>query len=108
MNDQQLVQRLARLVGTLDKDDEPELLAFIELARGYLAPHIEGHDIPQAVEDDCTLSVAADLWQARDARNGIVGLTTDGIEPFRISTDPLRSVWRKLRAVGVNAGMGVA
>lgn len=108
MTDEELVARLARLVGTLDEDERPGLLEQIETARAYLAPHIEGRGVAQAVVDDCTLSVAADLWQARDARNGIVGLTADGIEPFRISSDPLRTAWPKLRAAGVPAGMGIA
>ena len=36
------------------------------------------------------------------------GLTVDGVEPFRISTDPMRSAWPKLRAAGIPAGMGVS
>jgi hypothetical protein len=47
---------------------------------------VDGYGIPKDVVDDCTLSVALDLWQAKDARNGIVGIT-DGVEPFRIPTD---------------------
>lgn len=108
MNDAQLVASLGRLVGTMDSSEQSILLEQINAARAYLAPYIEGQDVPQAVIDDCTLSVAADLWQARDARNGIVGLTADGIEPFRISSDPLRTAWPKLRAAGVPAGMGIA
>lgn len=70
-------------------------------------PELESRGYP------CLFSVALDghtidLWQAKDARNGIVGLTVDGVEPFRISTDPMRSAWPKLRAAGIPAGMGVS
>ena len=47
------------------------------------------------------------MWQAKDARNGIAGIT-DGVEPFRIPTDPLRTAWPKLRAAGLPAGLGIA
>ena len=32
---------------------------------------------------------------------------TDGVEPFRVPTDPLRAVWPKLNAVGVMCGGSV-
>ncbi|PLS24343.1 hypothetical protein BLI708_06665 [Bifidobacterium imperatoris] len=103
-----LTDRLAKLAGTLDVDDRPELSSMLETARAYLKPHVTGHEIPTPVMDDVVLTVGLDLWQAKDARNGIVGLTVDGVEPFRISTDPLRAAWPKLRALGIPAGMGVA
>ena len=99
MADDPLLDELARQAGTLDTDDRPALAA--------LSPHVDGHGIPKDVVDDCTLSVALDLWQAKDARNGIVGIT-DGVEPFRIPTDPLRTAWPKLRAAGIPAGLGIA
>ena len=83
------------------------LAARLRAARAYLSPHVDGYGIPKDVVDDCTLSVALDLWQAKDARNGIVGIT-DGVEPFRIPTDPLRTAWPKLRAAGLPAGLGIA
>ena len=97
MADDPLLNELARQAGTLDTDDRPALAS----------PHVDGYGIPKDVVDDCTLSVALDLWQAKDARNGIVGIT-DGVEPFRIPTDPLRTAWPKLRAAGLPAGLGIA
>lgn len=112
MSDQQmdgLTDELAKLIHSSDPDDRPALSKCLVTARAYLAPLLKGHDVPEVVVDDCTLSVAADLWQARDARNGIVSIgDADGIEPFRISSDPLRSARPKLRAVGIPAGMGIA
>lgn len=107
MADDPLLNELARQTGTLDTDDRPALAARLRAARAYLSPHVDGYGIPKDVVDDCTLSVALDLWQAKDARNGIVGIT-DGVEPFRIPTDPLRTAWPKLRAAGLPAGLGIA
>lgn len=104
----QLTDRLARLAGTLDADDRPALSEMLKAARAYLATHVNGYELADALLEDIVLSVALDLWQAKDARNGIVRLTTDGVEPYRISTDPLRTAWPKLRAAGIPAGMGVS
>lgn len=103
-----LTGRLANLAGTFDDDDKPALSKLLATARAYIAPHIEGYELAPELLDDVVLGVALDLWQSKDARNGIVGLTVDGVEPFRISTDPLRSAWPKLRAAGIPAGMGVS
>lgn len=103
-----LIERLVRLSGSLDDDDRAELDAKLVEARAYLKAAIDGYQITTAVMDDCVLSVALDLWGSKDARNGIVSLTADGVEPYRISTDPLRSAWPKLRAAGIPAGMGIA
>lgn len=101
-----LTSRLAYLAGTMDDDDRPTLSDMLKTARAYLAPHIAGYTLAQPLLDDVVLGISLDLWQAKDARNGIVGLTVDGVEPFRISTDPMRSAWPKLRAAGIPAGMG--
>ena len=103
-----LTSRLAYLAGTMDDDDRPTLSDMLKTARAYLAPHIAGDTLAQPLLDDVVLGISLDLWQAKDARNGIVGLTVDGVEPFRISTDPMRSAWPKLRAAGIPAGMGVS
>ena len=103
-----LTSRLAYLAGTMDDDDRPTLSDMLKTARAYLAPPIAGYTLAQPLLDDVVLGISLDLWQAKDARNGIVGLTVDGVEPFRISTDPMRSAWPKLRAAGIPAGMGVS
>lgn len=101
-----LTSRLAYLARTMDDDDRPTLSDMLKTARAYLAPHIAGYTLAQPLLDDVVLGISLDLWQAKDARNGIVALTVDGVEPFRISTDPMRSAWPKLRAAGIPAGMG--
>lgn len=108
-NDQELCDELAFQTNEHDQDDQPRLLKRIEEARAYLEKAVKDKQVPESVMDDCIVSVAADLWQAKDARNGIIGLSDDsGIEPFHVSSDPLRTARPKLRAVGIPLGMGIA
>jgi hypothetical protein len=50
------------------------------------------------------VACAADLFNMRDARLGVMQVSDTTVEPFRISTDPLRSVWPKLKAAGILTG----
>ena len=65
---------------------------------------IAGQTCPADVRRDCIVSCAADLYNSRDARFGVMSVADSTLEPFRVSTDPLRSVYPKLNAVGVMAG----
>lgn len=108
-NDNELCEELAFQTNEHDEDDRPRLLKRIKEARAYLDLAIKDEQVPEPVMDDCIVSIATDLWQAKDARNGIIGLSEDsGIEPFHVSSDPLRTARPKLRAVGVPVGMGIA
>lgn len=104
-----LTDRLQRFVDATDsaRDDLSETLG---TARAYLAagiPYLA--DVAQPIQDDVTIAVAADLWAQRDARNGVMAIdSVDGVQPYRVSSDPLRAAWPKLRAAGVLAGMGIA
>ena len=90
-----LTNKLADLVNEFDETSKPKLSDTLNAARAYLAPHIFGVNTKDAniaaALDDITLGVAADLWQARDARNGVMSMLTDGIEPYRISADCQRN-----------------
>lgn len=70
----------------------------------YVNNAISGQQCPDAVREDCIIGCAADLYNSRDARLGVMNVADSTLEPFRVSTDPLRSVWPKLNAVGVMAG----
>ena len=107
MADDPLLNELARQAGTLDTDDRPALAARLRAARAYLSPHVDGYGIPKDVVDDCTLSVALDLWQAKDARNGHRG-NHGRRGTVQNPHDPLRTAWPKLRAAGLPAGLGIA
>ena len=50
------------------------------------------------------VSCAADLYNSRDARLGVMDVGDGSLEPYRVSSDPLRSVWPKLNAAGVPTG----
>lgn len=73
-------------------------------AISYVDSAIDGHTVDDTVRADCITSCAADLYNARDARFGVMDVGDGTVEPYRISTDPLRSVWPKLNAVGVPTG----
>lgn len=76
----------------------------ITSAISYVAGAIDGHTVDDTVRADCITSCAADLYNSRDARLGVMDVGDGTVEPYRISTDPLRSVWPKLNAVGVPTG----
>ena len=104
-----LTDKLQRFVDATDsaRDDLSDTL---DTADAYLTAGVPGIDtVAQPIRDDATIAVAADLWGQRDARNGVMAIdSTDGLQPYRVSTDPLRAAWPKLRAAGIPAGLGIA
>lgn len=75
---------------------------YVDAAIGTAAANVEND-----VWTDCVITCAADLYNSRNARLGIMDANTEGVEPFRVPTDPLRAVWPKLNAVGVLTGGSV-
>lgn len=105
-----LTGRLMEIVDAMESQTD-DLSTTLETARGYLTAGVDGWpcDLQQVVQDDIILSVAADLWSARRVRNGVMAIgTDDGPQAYRVSSDPLRSAWPKLRSAGVMRGMGIA
>lgn len=85
--------------------DGDRLRRSIQTAKTYVDAAIGSHTIPEAVWVDCVIGCAADLYNSRDARLGVMDVgDATGIEPYRIPTDPLRSVWPKLNAAGIPTG----
>lgn len=103
MNDEQLLAQLRDEVGVPSGDDE-RLTAKLAAAKAYVASAVGAASIKDEVLADCIVSCAADLYNSRDARLGVMDVGDSTVEPFRISTDPLSSVWPKLKAAGVNTG----
>ena len=103
IEDNTLLQRLRDEVGVPSGDDE-RLTAKLAAAKAYVASAVGAASIKDEVLADCIVSCAADLYNSRDARLGVMDVGDSTVEPFRISTDPLRSVWPKLRAAGVLTG----
>lgn len=105
-----LVTRLADMVDALDSQSD-DLSTILATSRSYLAAGVSGWpcDLEQPIQDDIVLTVAADLWTARTVHNGVMQLpSAEGITSYRVSPDPLRAAWPKLRAAGVMDGMGIA
>lgn len=97
-----LVERLRDFVDVTDSAQN-ELDQCLRTARAYLESGIPVtfNQLAQELQDDIVVAVAADLYGQRDARNGVMAFGGDTIQPFRVSTDPLRAAWPKLRAAGV-------
>lgn len=84
--------------------DDNRLSAKITTAIAYVDGALGGATVPGEVRDECIVSCAADLYNSRDARLGVMSVADGTVEPFRVSSDPLRSVWPKLNAAGVPTG----
>ena len=97
--DNTLMQRLRDEVGVPAGEDDR-----LTAARQYVARAVGTATVDDDLLADCIVSCAADLFNMRDARLGVMDVGDSTVEPFRISTDPLRSVWPKLRAAGVLTG----
>lgn len=104
-----LTERLRDMVDATDQATD-ELSRCLVTARAYLdAGCPSWTDAPDPVRDDVALAVAADLWQQKNARLGVMSIdTTDGVQPYRVPLDPLRAAWPKLRAAGILVGLGIA
>ena len=103
MNDEQLLAQLRDEVGVPSGDDE-RLAAKLAAAKAYVASAVGAASIKDEVLADCIVSCAADLYNSRDARLGVMDVGDGTLEPFRVSSDPLRSVWPKLNAAGILTG----
>ena len=105
-----MVDDTAKLVSLLRTEvnvpagDNDRLVDKVTAAIEYVDSAIGGANVSAAVRADCIVSCAADLYNSRDARLGVMDLADGSLEPYRVSSDPLRSVWPKLNAAGVPTG----
>lgn len=84
--------------------DDDRVRRVIQVAIGYVRGALGDRNVEQEVMADCVTSCAADLYNSRDARLGVMSVGDGTLEPFRVSSDPLRSVWPKLNAAGILTG----
>lgn len=103
MTDEELLAQLRNEVNVPQWDDE-RLAAKLAAAKAYVGSAVGAAEVADTVLADCIVGCAADLYNSRDARLGVMDVGDGVTEPFRVSTDPLRSVWPKLKAAGVNTG----
>ena len=85
-------------------DDDDRVRRVIQAAIGYVRGALGERNVGKEVMADCVTSCAADLYNSRDARLGVMSVGDGTLEPFRVSSDPLRSVWPKLNAAGILTG----
>lgn len=89
--------------------EDSRISSVIRRAQQYVTAAIGDQDerVENDVWSDCVVSCAADLFNSRNARFGVLNAGTDGLDAVRISNDPLYSVWPKLKAAGVLTGKQV-
>jgi hypothetical protein len=103
-NPDELLATMKAEVVVMDSQDEARANTKLVLARHYLAEAVRDYSVPPPIFDDCVVSVAVDLYNAKNAQLGVMNVTDGQMEPFRVSTDPLRSAWPKLNAAGIPVG----
>ncbi|OZG62686.1 hypothetical protein BLEM_0603 [Bifidobacterium lemurum] len=106
----ELTERLTAFVDATDFDADA-IADSLETARAYLVARFPTRfeQLAKPIRDDIVVTVAADLYGQKDARSGVMAVaSTDSVQPFRVSGDPLRAAWPKLRAAGLAVGLGIA
>lgn len=104
--DNVIINQLRDELGVPAGDDD-RIKNIVKRARAYVAAAVGDATIDIDLYADCVLACAADLYNSRNARLGVMDAGTDGVEPFRVPTDPLRAVWPKLNAAGILTGGSV-
>lgn len=79
-----------------DKGENPVFVAESEAeAQELIDRRIRGYEnrVPPVIIRRAVLEVGADLYNRRQARNGIVGFETVDLQPLRIARDPLKAAY---------------
>lgn len=89
-------------LGASDYDNDDLINACLNDAVVLVDEYVGEATVPDTILDRCYLIVTADLWERRNAPNGIANqqfVTADGIpsSPVRIALDPLNGVYKILR-----------
>lgn len=98
-----LEQALRDEVG-VPEGDQQRIESALTRAEVYVNAAVGGATVPTQVLNDCIVSCAADLYNMRDARLGVMDVSGADLQPYRVSADPLRSVWPRLKAAGIITG----
>lgn len=89
-------------LGASDYENDALIEACMDDAVVLVDEYVGEAAVPDNILDRCYLIVTADLWERRNAPNGIANqqfVTNDGIpsSPVRIALDPLNGVYKTLR-----------
>lgn len=104
MADWQAYESAVRDAVGMPQGDDDRMQRVITAAIEYVAKAVGSYAVTDSVLADCVTACAADLYNARDARLGVMNVGDGTLESYRVSSDPLRSVWPKLNAAGVATG----
>lgn len=91
------VEELREYIGASVSDDEflgECLTAAVALVEAYTG----GVDVPVAIEDLAYKQVASELFNRRNAPNGIAQFSTFDGSPIRVARDPMTSTYPLLNA----------
>lgn len=91
-----LQERAVTYLQAFGTDEEAEVAIALADARSLVADHLEDavKPAPKRIEDRAVLEVAAELFQRKGARNGVIDTGAgDGIQPFRIARDPMKAAY---------------
>lgn len=104
MIDQETLLARLRDEVAIPAGETDRLTVKLTAARQYVAHAVGDATVTDELLADCIIACAADLYNSRDARLGVMSVGDGTLEPFRVSSDPLRSVWPKLNAAGILTG----
>lgn len=104
MIDQETLLARLRDEVAIPAGETERLTVKLTAARQYVAHAVGDATVTDELLADCIIACAADLYNSRDARLGVMSVGDGTLEPFRVSSDPLRSVWPKLNAAGILTG----
>lgn len=97
-------------VAAVTDEDKARCAQAVEIAKEYVDKAKGAYEVSDLVYADCVVTCAANLYNAKDARLGVMNVADgDLIDAVHVSADPMRGVWVKLNIAGVpTGGMAIA
>lgn len=90
----QLAERLATYVDAQGENELAEVGYALAEARALVTRHLEGSaPPPEPVIDRAIIECAAELFQRKGSRNGVMELGGEDLAPFRIARDPMKAAY---------------
>lgn len=96
------LESVKEYLGATEYDNDQLIQACLDDAVILVDQFVGLATVPDSIMDRCYFIVTADLWERRNAPNGVANqqfITADGIPstPVRIALDPLNGVYKILR-----------
>ena len=89
-----LLARFIEYVQAAGETEEGEAGHALTEARALVSRHLAGSPaVPEKVEARAVIECAAELFQRKGARNGVMDLGSPDLSPFRIARDPMKAAY---------------